>query len=36
MAFYDPRVTFNEDAIPMMAAVYAESAFRWLREHHCI
>lgn len=33
---HDPRVTFNEDAIPMMAAVYAESAFRWLREHHCI
>ena len=33
MAFHDPRVTFNEDAIPMMAAVHAESAFRWLREH---
>ena len=31
---HDPRVTFNEDAIPMMAAVYAEAAIRWLREHH--
>ena len=31
---HDTRVTFNEDAIPMMAAVYAEAAIRWLREHH--
>ena len=31
---HDPRVTFNEDALPMMAAVYAESALRWLKEHH--
>ena len=31
---HDPRVTFNEDAIPMMAAVYAQAAVRWLQEHH--
>ena len=30
---HDPRVTFNEDALPMMAAVYAEAAIRWLKEH---
>ena len=30
---HDPRVTFNEDALPMMAAVYAESAICWLSEH---
>lgn len=30
---HDPRVTFNEDALPMMAAVYVESAIRWLKEH---
>lgn len=30
---HDPRVTFNEEAIPMMAAIYAESAIRWLKEH---
>lgn len=30
---HDARVTFNEEALPMMAAVYAESAIRWLEEH---
>ena len=30
---HDPRVTFNEEALPMMAAVYAEAAVRWLKEH---
>lgn len=33
---HDARVTFNEEALPMMAAVYAESAMRWLNEHHCV
>ena len=31
---HDPRVTFNEDALPGMAAVYAHSAMCWLKEHH--
>lgn len=30
---HDPRVTFNEDALPMMAAVYVEAAMRWLENH---
>lgn len=30
---HDSRVTFNEDAIHQMAAVYAVSAMRWLEEH---
>ncbi len=30
---HDPRVTFNEDALPMMASVYTEAAIRWLSEH---
>ena len=31
---HDPRVTFNEDALPEMAAVYAQSAICWLEKHH--
>lgn len=31
---HDPRVTFNEDALPEMAAVYAHAALCWLRAHH--
>ena len=30
---HDSRVTFNEKALPQMAAVYAVSAMRWLEEH---
>lgn len=30
---HDPRVTFNEDIIPVMAAVYAETAIRWLEDN---
>lgn len=30
---HDPRVTFNEDALPMMAAIYAQCAMRWLEKH---
>lgn len=30
---HDPRVTFNEEAIPVMAAIYAESAIQWLNKH---
>ena len=33
---HDPRVTFHEDAIPMMAAVYAQAAVRWLQQHHTV
>ena len=31
---HDPRVTFREDALPEMAAVYAHSAICWLANHH--
>ena len=31
---HDPRVTFREDALPEMAAVYAQSAICWLANHH--
>lgn len=31
---HDPRVTFNEDMIPVMAAIYAETAMRWLEDNH--
>lgn len=30
---HDSRVTFNEEAIHRMAAVYTECAMRWLEEH---
>lgn len=30
---HDPRVTFNEDMIPVMAAIYAETAIRWLEDN---
>ena len=30
---HDCRVTFNEEAIHRMAAVYTECAMRWLEEH---
>ena len=30
---HDPRVIFNEAALPMMAAVYAECGMRWLNDH---
>ena len=30
---HDCRVTFNEEAIHKMAAVYTECAMRWLEEH---
>ena len=30
---HDPRVTFNENSIHKMAAVYAEAAVRWLKKH---
>lgn len=30
---HDNRVTFNEEALHQMAAVYAVSALRWLEEH---
>ena len=31
---HDPRVTFNERALPGMAALYANAAARWLEAHH--
>lgn len=31
---HDSRVTFNEEALYQMAAVYTVSAARWLKEHH--
>ena len=30
---HDCRVTFNEEAIHKMAAVYTECVMRWLEEH---
>lgn len=29
---HDPRVTFNEESIHKMAAIYADTAMKWLRE----
>lgn len=31
---HDPRVTFSEEAIPIMAAIYAETAMKWLENHN--
>ncbi|MGN0204286.1 MAG: M20 family metallopeptidase [Coprococcus sp.] len=31
---HDSRVTFNEEAMYRMSAIYAVSAIRWLEEHH--
>lgn len=30
---HDPRVTFNEESLHKMAAIYANTAMEWLREH---
>ncbi len=30
---HDPRVTFNEESLYKMAAIYANTAIKWLREH---
>lgn len=30
---HDPRVTFNEESIHKMAAIYAGTAMKWLKEH---
>ena len=30
---HNPKVRFDEEALPQMAALYAECASRWLREH---
>ncbi|GLB28710.1 peptidase [Lacrimispora amygdalina] len=30
---HDPRVTFNEESLHKMAAIYAGTAMEWLREH---
>ena len=30
---HDPRVTFDEGSLHKMAAIYAESAIEWLKEH---
>jgi len=30
---HHPKALFNEDAIPVSAAVYAHAAIAWLKEH---
>lgn len=30
---HDPRVTFNEESLHKMAAIYANTAIQWLKEH---
>ena len=30
---HNPRVTFSEDMIPVMSAIYAEVAICWLENH---